>query len=163
MNRETRSESETTDPGNGNAVKALVDVVTRAMTTDNVDDMVNCFAPEGEWIIVATGETFKGLDEIRQLATRSVAARRHMDKLGIKPFNVFTDAGGTRLCWEYVHTGVVGEEWPSTSAQRPVAGTTFKLPILLSREIRHGQLVRVREYFDLLTLTDPDTRHKLYS
>jgi hypothetical protein len=30
-------------------------------------------------------------------------------------------------------------------------------------EIREGKLVKIREYFDLLTLTDPGTMHKLYS
>jgi ketosteroid isomerase-like protein len=145
------------------SVKTLVDLVTKAMTTDNVDDMVNCFAPDGEWTIVATGETFKGLDKIRELATRSVAARTHTDELGIKPFNVFTDATGTRLCWEYVHTGVIGENWPSTSAQRPPAGSTFELPIILSCEIREGKLFKIREYFDLVTLIDPATKRRLYA
>jgi ketosteroid isomerase-like protein len=148
---------------NADAVKTLVQVVTKAMTTDNIDDMVACFAADSEWVIVATGETFKGLDDIRTLATRSVAARTHSNGLGIKPFNVFTNPEGTRLCWEYIHTGVVGEKWPSTSAQRPASGTKFELPIMLSCEIRDGKLIKIREYFDLLTLTDPGTKHKLYS
>jgi ketosteroid isomerase-like protein len=163
LNTNAESKSGATDINNADAVKALVDVVTKAMTTDNIDDMVNCFAADSEWIIMATGETFKGLDKIRELATRSVAARKHTDELGIKPFNVFTDPAGTRLCWEYVHTGVVLEKWPSTSAQRPAAGTKFELPIILMCEIRQGKLVRIREYFDLLTLTDPGTKHRLYS
>jgi len=145
------------------AVQALVRTVTKAMTTDNIDDMVNCFAADSEWVIMATGETFKGLDQIRELATRSVAARTHTGGLGIKPFNVFTNPEGTKLCWEYLHTGVIGEKWPSTSAQRPAAGTKFELPIMLSCEIRQGKLIKIREYFDLLTLTDPATKHKLYS
>jgi ketosteroid isomerase-like protein len=148
---------------NPDAVELLVQTVTRAMTTDDIDDMVNCFAPDSEWLIVATGESFKGLEKIRELATRSVAARTHTAELGIKPFNVFTDAEGTKLCWEYLHTGVVGEKWPSTSAQRPAPGTRFELPIMLSCEIRDGKLIKIREYFDLLTLTDPGTKHKLYS
>jgi len=158
---DSRSVAKETSPAD--AVKALVDVVTKAMTTDNIDDMVNCFAPDSEWVIMATGETFKGLDKIRELATRSVAARKHTGGLGIKPFNVFTDAAGTKLCWEYLHTGVVGEKWPSTSAQRPAPGSKFELPIILMCEIHDGKLIKIREYFDLLTLTDAGTKHKLYS
>jgi ketosteroid isomerase-like protein len=163
LNTNADSKPGAKETNNADAVKALVDVVTKAMTTDNIDDMVNCFAADSEWVIMATGETFKGLDEIRELATRSVAARKHTGGLGIKPFNVFTDAAGTRLCWEYLHTGVVGEKWPSTSAQRPAPGTKFELPIILMCEIRQGKLIKIREYFDLVTLTDPGTKHKLYS
>jgi ketosteroid isomerase-like protein len=163
LNTSTDSKPGAKETDNADAVKALVDVVTKAMTTDNIDDMVNCFADDSEWVIMATGEIFKGLDKIRELASRSVAARKHTGGLGIKPFNVFTDAAGTRLCWEYLHTGVVGEKWPSTSAQRPAPGTKFELPIILMCEIRQGKLIKIREYFDLLTLTDPGTKQKLYS
>jgi len=112
---------------------------------------------------MATGETFTGVDQMTQLATRSVAARKHSGELGIKPTNVFNNAEGTKLCWEYIHTGIVTEKWPSTSSKRPVPGTKFELPIMLMCEIRDGKLFRVREYFDLLTLTEPGTPHHLYS
>lgn len=145
------------------SIESLVQTVTKAMTTDAVEDMVNCFAADSEWVIMATGESFKGLDQIRQLAIRSVAARKHSDGTGIKPYNIFTNPEGTKLCWEYTHTGVVTENWPATSTQKPAPGTKFELPILLMCEVRQGKLIKIREYFDLLTLTDPGTKHKLYS
>jgi hypothetical protein len=55
----------------------IVQTITNAMTSDDIESMVNVFAPDGEWVIMATGETFRGHDQIRQLATRSVAARDH--------------------------------------------------------------------------------------
>jgi hypothetical protein len=67
----------------------IVRAMTDAMTSDDVESMVNLFAPDGEWMIVATGERFRGLDEIRQLAIRSVAGRDHPAGTGIKPTNVF--------------------------------------------------------------------------
>jgi hypothetical protein len=76
---------------NADSISALVQTVTKAMTTDSIEDMVNCFAEDSEWIIMATGESFKGHDQIRRLAERSVAARKHEGGLGIKPFNVFTN------------------------------------------------------------------------
>ena len=85
----------------------LVQAFTVAFTTDNVEDFYKLIAPEAEWVIMATGETFRGLDQIKDLAVRSVAARDHPVGMGIKPFNIFTNAEGTRLCWEYVHTAVV--------------------------------------------------------
>jgi ketosteroid isomerase-like protein len=140
----------------------FVRAFTATFTSDDIESFLNLIAPEGEWVIMATGETFRGLDQIRQLATRSVAARNHTDGLGIKPTNVFTNADGSKLCWEYVHTGVVTDKWPSTF-HKPAPGTKFDLPIMLMCEIHEGKLIKVREYFDLLTLTEAGTPHRLYS
>lgn len=141
----------------------LAKAFTEAMTHEGVEAMMSLWAPDGEWMIMATGETFKGPDKIRELATRSVAARTHGSGEGLLPFNVFINAEGTKLIWEYVHKGVVTDKWPSTSAQHPAPGTTFELPIILSCDIKDGKLVKIREYFDLLTLTEAGTPHRLYS
>ena len=140
----------------------LARAITNAMTTDDIESMVDLFVPDGEWTIMATGETFRGHDQIRQLATRSVAGRSHPAGEGIKPINVFGNAEGTRLCWEYVHTGEVTDKWPSSS-NRPALGTKLDLPILLSCDSRDGKLVKIREYFDMWSIVDPGTPHHLYS
>jgi ketosteroid isomerase-like protein len=140
----------------------FVQAFTAAFTSDNIENFMKLIDASCEWAIMATGESFRGLDQIRLLATRSVAARNHPDGLGIKPTNVFTNADGTKLCWEYVHSGVVTDKWPSSS-QKPAPGTKFDLPITLMCEIRQGKLVKVREYFDLLTLTEAGAPHHLYS
>jgi hypothetical protein len=147
-----------------NDVEAIVKKFTDAFTTDDIETYMSFFVPESEWKIMATGETFRGLDQIRQLAGRSVAARKHSGDLGIKPFNVFTNAEGTKLIWEYVHTGVVTEKWPSSSTHKPAPGTKFELPILLMCEINmDSKFIKTREYFDLLTLLEAGTPHRLYS
>src|SRR5580698_10861521 len=133
----------------------LVKAFTDAFTSDDIEGWKNLLAPDGEWKIMATGETFQGLNKMVELANRSVAARKHGGELGIKPTNVFTNAEGTKLGWEYIHTGIVTEKWPSTSAQKPAPGTKFELPIMLMCDIRERKIFRVREYFDLLTLTEP--------
>jgi ketosteroid isomerase-like protein len=140
----------------------LIQVFTKVMTSDDIEGILTLFAPDSEWEIMATGETFHGRDQIRQLATRSVAARDHTEELGIKPFNVFTNAEGTKLIWEYVHTGVVTDRWPA-STHKVAPGTKFELPIILMCELRDSKIVKIREYFDLLTLIEPDTPHRLYS
>ena len=141
----------------------LVEAFTAAFTSDDIDGFLALIAPDGEWVIMATGETFRGIDQIRQLANRSVDARTHGGGLGIKPTNIFSNAEGTKLVWEYIHTGVVTEKWPASSTHRPAPGTRFKLPIILVGEIGGGKLVKMREYFDLLTLLEPGTTHHLYS
>jgi ketosteroid isomerase-like protein len=141
----------------------LVKAFTDAFTSDDIEGWENLLDPDGEWKIMATGETFQGLDKMVELAKSSVAARKHSGELGIKPTNVFTNAEGSKLAWEYIHTGIVTEKWPSTSSHKPAPGTKFQLPIMLICEVRQGKLVQVREYFDLLTLLEPGTPHHLYS
>jgi limonene-1,2-epoxide hydrolase len=140
----------------------LVEAFTRAMTTEGIEPVIKLFAQDCEWKIMATGETFRGLEGVREIATRSVAARDHKEGQGLKPFNVFANAEGTKLIWEYVHTGVVTDRWPA-STHKVAPGTFFQLPIILMIEIRDNKIVMVREYFDLLTLIEPDTPHHLYS
>jgi limonene-1,2-epoxide hydrolase len=145
-------------PGSAELVKAF----TAAFTSGDIESFYKLIDPEGEWVIMATGETFRGLDQIKQLTTRSVAARTHGGGLGIKPTNIFTNAEGSKLCWEYMHTAVVTDKWPSSS-HRPSPGTKIELPIVLIGEIRQGKLLKVREYFDLQTATEPGVEHKLYA
>ncbi len=140
----------------------VVEAFTRCMTTDDIDGIVTLFAKDAEWRIMATGETFTGPEKIRELATRSVAARAHSSSRGIHPFNVFTSADGTGLCWEYVHTAIITENWPA-SRDRPAPGTEFRLPIVLVCDIRNNTITKIREYFDLQTLTEPGVQHHLYS
>jgi ketosteroid isomerase-like protein len=144
------------------ATADFAEAFTLCMTREDIEGVVKLFAPDGEWVIMATGELFRGPDQIRQLARRSVAARDHRAGMGIQPTNVFTDANGTRLCWEYTHTGVVTDQWPALS-RKPVSGTQFELPIVLICDIRQSKLVKIREYFDLLTLTEAGIPHRLYS
>jgi limonene-1,2-epoxide hydrolase len=140
----------------------LVQAFTEAMTHEGVEALMKLWTSDGEWVIMATGETFKGLDQIRQLATRSVAARTHGSGEGLLPFNVFTNTDGTRLCWEYVHKAVVTDQWPA-SKDRPAPGSKVEIPIVLICEISQGKLTKIREYFDLTTATEPGAHRKLYS
>lgn len=49
------------------------------------------------------------------------------------------------------------------TTRKVAPGTTFDLPIILMCDIRQGKVVKIREHFDLLTLLEPDTPHRLYS
>jgi hypothetical protein len=44
-------------------VADLAHAITDAMTSEGVDKMINLFTSDGEWVIMATGETFRGHDE----------------------------------------------------------------------------------------------------
>ncbi len=140
----------------------FVKAFTEAMTHEGIESMMKLWTANGVWEVMATGEKFSGLDQIRQLAERSVAARNHGSGEGLLPFNVFTNAEGTKLIWEYVHKGEVTDHWPA-STKKPAVGTKFELPIVLVCEMKDSKFTMIREYFDLLTLTEAGTPHHLYS
>lgn len=142
--------------------EGIVREFTRCMGIDDINGIIELFNEKSEWILMATGETFKGIDQIRELATRSVAARDHTNERGIHPFDVFTNAEGTRMCWEYVHTAIVTEDWPA-SKDRPTPGSEFKLSIVLVCEIQNNKIMKLREYFDMQTIAEPGVKHYLYS
>jgi ketosteroid isomerase-like protein len=139
----------------------LVRAVTDAMTSDNIEKVIPLFADDAGWTIMATGESFRGHDRIRMLAERAVASRAHTDELGIHPRNVFTNAEGTRMCWEYLHTGIAKREgW---TQDRPREGLRLDEPIVLVCDIDDGKIVALREYLDLLSVLEPDRSHRIYT
>ncbi len=137
----------------------LIQAIRDAVTCADIERIINLFAPDCEWVIMATGERFRGQDKIRQLAKRFLGARNQPGGLGIKLTNTFTNPEKTKLCWEFVHT-VISDTSPT---RRLAAGTKFELPIILMCDIQQDKLVKVREYFDILSAVEPGTPHRLYS
>jgi ketosteroid isomerase-like protein len=136
--------------------------ITDAMASENVERIVELFAPDGEWVIMSTGETFRGHDEIRRLAGRSLAARNHPVDLNSKPERTSANSDGAKLSLEYVHRGVV-EENSSSSAGRPAPGTKVELQMNLVCEFRHGKLRKVKEYLDLRHIVEPEVPPQQFS
>jgi limonene-1,2-epoxide hydrolase len=161
--REIAAERATPLPDEAAQNRDFLESFTAAFTTDDTAAWANLAAPDAIWEVVASGETFAGKEKLLELATRSVAARVHNSAVGIKPFNIFSNADGTQVCWEYIHTAVVTDKWPA-STRRPAVGSSVVIPIVLILEVRGGKFVRVREYFDLLTASgDPRVAHPMYS
>ena len=92
---------------------------------------------------------FTGAAEVRELAQRSVAARKHTADLHM----CFGDHVITEdhMYLEYVHEGIVTDNWPA-SEHRPQPGSRFELPICLACRLNDGKFIRIREYFDLGTV-----------
>jgi hypothetical protein len=56
--------------------------------------------------------------------------------------------------------------WSPINGQLQTTGPLqwkLELPIVLICDIRKDKLVKIREYFDLQTVTEPGNPHKLYS
>ena len=111
-------------------------------------------------MIVATGEIFRGTDKVRELAERSVAARKHTSEAHMTFVNHIISED--QMCLEYIHQGIITENWPA-SGNRPTPGSKFELPICLVCYTKDQKFVKVNEYFDLGTLIAGGRRVKLYS
>lgn len=128
--------------------------------SDDIDGFMELVDDECVWEIMATGEVFAGAAKIRELAERSVVARTHTAELHIR----FVDhvISDDRLCLEYVHEGIVTDDWPA-SENRPAPGSRFELPICLACRIKDGKFIRIHEYFDLGTVIAGARTARLYS
>jgi ketosteroid isomerase-like protein len=126
----------------------LVEAFTAAMTQEDVDGILELWDSKGEWVVMATGEVYQGIDKIRVIATRSVTPPIRTGREGPHPSNVLISQDGKRFWWEYTHREVITEHRPGSS-KSPAVQTVFELPVLLSGDIQNGKLTKIREYFDL--------------
>src|SRR5579859_1032072 len=101
----------------------------RAFLADDVDSTMQLIDQDCEWVIMATGETFRGTGEVRQLAERSVAARKHTKDVHMDFTNAFSSED--QMCLEYAHRAIATEQWPSASLQAPPVGTKVDIKICL--------------------------------
>ena len=130
----------------------LVRAVRIAMASCDVESMVNLFATDAEWVLIPTGDTYSGLDKIRQVLAGSM-------KMDFQFVESFYNADQTKLSIEYLHNMVVTEKWGSmSSSEKPVPGTKFQLKVVWICDTYQGKIVKISEYFDMLTLMNGGTR-----
>jgi ketosteroid isomerase-like protein len=125
----------------------------------DIDGFMELIDPDCEWTIMATGEKFTGIEKIRELAERSVAARTHTKNIKMDPTVLF--ATNEYFVIEYLHSAVVTENWPA-SKNRPVPGTVVNIPICIVAHIKAEKFYWLHEYFDLATASGMQGQ-KLYS
>jgi ketosteroid isomerase-like protein len=155
-------------------LKAIRDRFVQVMLADDLGpdaqiDAWMALLDEGcEWTLMATGETFRGTDELRRFAEASVAGRKHTKD----DHMVFTDAfvGEEHLCVEYTHRGVYTEQGSSTVKQSsagalaPHEGTLFEMKICIVCHLKESKIDRAHEYFDLGQATSPaGSRPRMFS
>jgi hypothetical protein len=69
---------------------------SEGMYNDNLEGFMEKIDENCEWVIIATGETFRGIDEIRQLALRSMGARKHTTEAHAEFTNAFSSEDQSR-------------------------------------------------------------------
>jgi ketosteroid isomerase-like protein len=107
---------------------------------DMIDDHI-------EWLIVPTGDTLKGKEQIAKLAPNHWAASPNRIKTLV---NVF--AGEEFACLEYRTAGTLTDQadFPSISFQP--TGKHYEFLCCFVFHITNGKIDRVHEYFDMETI-----------
>jgi len=95
---------------------------SEGMYNDNLEGLMEYIDENVEWVIMATGETFRGIDEFRQLALRSMDARKHTKEAHAEFTNVFNSEDQSHMCIEHDHGAIVTENGPDLLASIQLQG-----------------------------------------
>ena len=138
--------------------ESFIKKFSEVFLSDDIEGMVDLMDKGCEWTIMATGEVFRGPEQVRKLAERSVAARQHTRDVHMDFKNLFST--DEQMVLKYVHRGIITTS-NDISVKLPKAGVKFMLPIRLVCHVKNGKFDKINEYFDVSTLID--AQKKMYS
>lgn len=143
------------------APHGLLGRFVRVFAGDQIDLLWTIISDDCEWSIMATGEHFRGPDQIRGLIDQVQKARDPSAEARVTIKDAF--AAGDYLCLEFLRQGLVTQGFASDPAA-PAAGSLFEIDFCVTAQVRDGKIVRVREYFDHTHFgTPPAQRTKFFS
>jgi ketosteroid isomerase-like protein len=116
---------------------------------DDLDTFMELMDEGAVWTFMATGETFKGREQIRAAAEKSMAGRVHTKSLHMELKSLF--ASDDMVCIEYLHRASVPAH--ATITGSPPAGTEIAVPICITMCIQDGKICTFNEYLDLATFS----------
>jgi hypothetical protein len=91
--------------------KRIIQAWSDAARNDDAEKSLDKFIDaDCEWVMMATGETFRGIDEVKQMSLRSRDARKHTQEARIEFTNFFSSADQSQICIEYDHRAIITEE-----------------------------------------------------
>lgn len=137
------------------ANQLLLDQFRRCVAEGDMDVLVSLLHRDCEWLIVATGETFRGVSEARRLFDMAGKLRGQFASAVPEIKNAF--AGDDHLCIEFVNR--LTPHTASGAAAEPI-----EMDFCMTARVRDGKIHHVREYFDQAQFgTPPSKRNKLFS
>jgi steroid delta-isomerase-like uncharacterized protein len=158
--KNTRSQQENMD-----LIRAWVDAINR----NDIDGELACWQPDGEFVVVPTGMTYRGRDEIGQAGQKSASAVGGQPIQGRKQIT-HLDAGDDWACVEYdtqaTITGPIHFQNVTLVPEGVTRDVVTKACVVF--QIRNGLLDRAREYFDAFSMAqqlglDRDALAKMYA
>lgn len=118
-----------------------------AFNNRDFEPAVASLAPDGEWVNVATGQTFRGRDAYRQFlqawATAFPDGRTEVTRVC---------AGENTVVLEFAGRGTHQGPFATPAGEIPPTGRRIDVPFCEVFDFRDGQLVAGRIYFDATTL-----------
>jgi ketosteroid isomerase-like protein len=129
------------------AQEAFMETFRACYLGDDLDTFMQLMDEGAVWTFMATGETFKGREQIREAAEKSMAGRIHTKALHMELKNLF--ASDDMVCIEYLHRATVPEH--ATITGSPPAGAEIAVPICITMRIKNGKICTFNEYLDLAT------------
>jgi ketosteroid isomerase-like protein len=112
---------------------------------DDVDEFMQLVDKDAVWTFMATGEKFRGPDQIRMCAERAIAGRLHTKDKHVEVTNLFSTED--QLCIEYLYRPVVPEHGTAS------AGTEIGVPTCITMHVKNGKFDRFNEYVDMATFS----------
>jgi hypothetical protein len=136
-------------------IRAWVELLARwGADPEDMSRALELIDPACEWIMMATGENFRGHDAIRKMAGKSAAAISHNQEHKLRVTNLF--ACGERGCLEYIHGAIL--KLPDQSEPIPI-----EMPICIVFQFRNGKIARAQEYFEVLQMQGHDKVKPIYA
>ena len=144
--------------------KRIIQAWADAARSDDIEAFFDEFIDaDCEWVMMATGETFRGIDEVRQMALRSRDARKHTEEAHIEFTNAFSSEDQSQICIECDHGAIITEEGARLFGMPATAGRRGDVKICHVCHVKNGKLDRVHEYFDTAGLIGGTGERRLYS
>ncbi|MGD0478594.1 MAG: nuclear transport factor 2 family protein [Terracidiphilus sp.] len=137
----------TTEPNS--ATESFAQKFKKIYLGDDLDGFMQLVDDDAVWTFMATGEQFRGIEQIQKAAEKAMAGRIHTKDLHMELTNMFS--GQEQVCIEYLHRCVMPEHGTITGS--PAAGTEIAVPICITMHIKDGKFDRFNEYLDLATVS----------
>jgi steroid delta-isomerase-like uncharacterized protein len=118
-----------------------------ALFTKDMSPILELFDQDIEWLIVPTGDTIKGKDEIAKLAANHWAASPGRIKALV---NLFANEECASL--EYRTSGMLTNRADFPSVTFEPTGQNYDFLCCFVFHIKNGKIDRVHEYFDMETI-----------
>lgn len=110
--------------------------------------------PDIEWVLMATGERYRGIDSLQKMSAKSMAAISHSEQNQLKITNLF--GCEDKVCLEYVHGALLKQPGQATSIP-------IEMAICIVFQCKNGKIAKANEYYEVEQLQGPGAVKPLYA
>lgn len=140
---------------NINIVRRWVELLGRwGEDSQDISLALDLMDPDCEWVLMATGERYRGTDAVRKMAEKSMAAISHTEQHQLEVTNLF--GCGDKVCLEYAHGALL--RLPGQATPSPI-----EMPICIVFQCKNGKIARANEYYEVEQMRGPGKVKPLYA